>query len=111
MAGALPHHAQSFCLRHFLLPPPSSELLYLPAAQASWLPCMLLPLPLPALHSLYASLCPIPLTRSDNILITSKLRPIGSSFCGSAEMNLTSIHQDTGLIPGLTQWVKDLVLP
>ena len=37
-------------------------------------------------------------------------RIFGSSCCGSVVMNLTSIHEDTGSIPALSQGVKDLAL-
>ena len=33
-----------------------------------------------------------------------------SSHHGSVVTNLTSIHEDASSIPGLSQWVKDLVL-
>ena len=39
-----------------------------------------------------------------------KIDSQGSSHCGSVEMSPTSIHEDVGSIPGLTQWVKDLAL-
>ena len=34
-----------------------------------------------------------------------------SSHCGAAETNPTSIDEDSSLIPGLAQWVRELVLP
>ena len=42
-------------------------------------------------------------------LLISKTR-FWSSRCGTVEMNPTRNHEVAGLIPGLAQWVKDLVL-
>ena len=48
---------------------------------------------------------------SVGIYYLSKNFHFGSSHCGSAEKNLTNIHKDVGLIPGLSQWIGDLALP
>ena len=36
--------------------------------------------------------------------------PFGVPYCGSAVINLTSIHEDAGSIPGPTQLIKDPAL-
>ena len=41
----------------------------------------------------------------------SRLVQGGSSRHGAVEMNLTMNHEVSGLIPGLTWWVKDRALP
>ena len=42
---------------------------------------------------------------------TTQFKPSRSARRCSAETNLTRIHEDVGLIPGLAQWVKDPTLP
>ena len=39
-----------------------------------------------------------------------KKNTTGSSHCGSAVTNPTGIHEVVGSLPGLAQWIKDLVL-
>ena len=41
---------------------------------------------------------------------TLEMNLTGSSRCGTVGENPTRNHEVAGLIPGLAQWVKDLVL-
>ena len=60
-------------------------------------------------HSLIPLICSCR-TLTNEALEGRKVKEEGSSYHGSAVTNVTSIHEDEGLIPGLTQWVKDPVL-
>ena len=55
--------------------------------------------------SLHQDLKSAPAIKGEDISIKR-----GSSYHGSAETYPTSIHDDVGSVPGLTQWVKDLAL-
>ena len=45
-----------------------------------------------------------------SLLKCIRIKNLGSSHSGSLVTNLTCIHEVVGLIPGLTQWVKNPAL-
>ena len=49
--------------------------------------------------------------KKETLYIVGRNVNCGSSHCATAEMNPTRNHEVVGSIPGLTQWVKDLVFP
>ena len=75
--------------------------------KTGWLKCMMISVPFKfLLEGLY-----ITYVIKIDIFKIITLNQCGSFRHGSAETNLTGIRKDAGLIPGLSQWVKDPVLP
>ena len=48
---------------------------------------------------------------AESKISSNKSKNYWSSYCGAVEMNLTSIHEDVGLIPGFSQWLGDPSVP
>ena len=58
--------------------------------------------------------CILKLSFAMNIKLLKKIKSIEKTMelpLWLNGVNLMSIYEDTGSIPGLTQWVKDLLLP
>ena len=55
--------------------------------------------------------CLIPDLSGNSFSFSPLIVILGSSCCGTVKTNLTRNHEVAGSIPGLAQWVKDLVLP
>ena len=108
------------------LPAPTADLPYKPLGGAT----ERAPFPIPAFTSFARERNASPSSQTSYLLlwITGRLlacnsetkelinlavikMPSGSFHHGSVVTNMTSIHEDRGLIPSLTQWVKDPVLP
>ena len=55
--------------------------------------------------------CNTSLRKKISLYIVTKNKYVGVALLAQWLTNVTSIHEDVGLIPGLAQWVKDPASP